>query len=184
MKIIFGFVGQMASGKDTAGAYLEQKYGGKNHSFSFLLADILKRFYLELNRDNYVKVSESIREKFGDDIMSKTLAEDIKNDTHQIISISNVRRPNDVKYLKNLPGFVLVEISADPKIRYERLTKRGEKSDDNNKTFEQFLADHQRSTELTINDIVKEATEHIDNNGNLEDLYEQLDGLVAKYKSV
>jgi len=182
-KIIFGFVGQMASGKDTAANYLEEKYNGKNFSFSDMLGDVLKRYHLELNRDNYIKASEAMREYFGDEIMSKTLAEDIKNDEHQIISISNVRRPNDVKYLKDLPGFVLVEISADPKVRYERLTKRGEKSDDNNKTFEQFLEDHKRSTELTIDEIASQATEHIDNNGSLEDLYRQLDELIHKYSN-
>jgi dephospho-CoA kinase len=94
-----------------------------------------------------------------------------------------VRRPNDVKYLKNLPGFVLVEISADSQTRYERLTKRGEKSDDNTKTYEEFLADEQRSTEITINKIAKEATEHVDNNGSLEDLYRQLDELIKKYQA-
>ena len=181
MKIIFGFVGQMASGKDTAANYLEKKYNGKNYSFSGMLADVLKRFYLELNRDNYVKISEGLREKFGDDLLSKTLAEDIKKDEHQIISVSNVRRPNDVKFLKDLPGFVLVEIFAEPKTRFDRLTKRGEKSDDNNKTYEQFLADHQRSTELTIDSISKEAIEKIDNNGTFEMLYQQLDELVERY---
>jgi len=181
-KIIFGFVGQMASGKDTAANYLAEKYGGKNFSFSGMLADVLKRFYLEITRDNYIKISEALREKFGDDLMSKTLAADISKDDHQIISVSNVRRPSDVTYLKNLPGFVLVEIFADPKTRYERLIKRGEKSDDSNKTYKQFLADHQRSTELTIDEIATTAKFKIDNNGSLEELYRQLDNLISKLK--
>ena len=181
-KIIFGFVGQMASGKDTAGDYLEEKYHGKNFSFSDMLGNVLTRYHLDLNRDNYIKISEAMREYFGDDIMSKTMAEDIKKDSHEVISISNVRRPEDVKYLSDLPGFVLVSISADPKIRYERLTHRGEKSDDNTKTYEEFLEDHKRSTEVTIADIASQATKSIDNNGTLEELHEQLDKLVSKYK--
>lgn len=180
-KTIFGFVGQMASGKDTAANYLEEKYNGKNFSFSDMLGDVLKRYHLELNRDNYIKASEAMREYFGDEILSKTMANDIEKDDHKIISISNVRRQNDVKYLSDLPGFVLVKIEAKPETRYERLTHRGEKSDDNNKTFEQFLEDHKRSTELTIDEIANQATEHIDNNGNFEELYKQLDELVHKY---
>lgn len=181
MKIIFGFVGQMASGKDTAANYLKEKYNGKNFSFSDMLGDVLKRYHLELNRNNYIKASEAMREYFGDEILSKTMAEDIKKDDHQIISISNVRRPNDVKYLSDLPGFVLVKIEAEPKTRYERLTHRGEKSDDNNKTFAQFLEDHKRSTEVTIEEIANQSTEQIDNNGSLEELYKQLDELVHRY---
>ena len=182
-KIIFGFVGQMASGKDTAADYLEEKYNGKNFSFSDMLGDVLKRYHLELNRDNYIKISEAMRENFGDEVLSKTMANDIKKDEHTIISISNVRRANDVKFLSDLPGFILVKIEADPKTRYDRLTHRGEKSDDNNKTYEQFLEDHKRSTEITIDEIANQATENIDNNGSLEDLHNQLDKLVQRYQS-
>jgi dephospho-CoA kinase len=182
-KIIFGFVGQMASGKDTAADYLEEKYNGKNFSFSDMLGDVLKRYHLELNRDNYIKASEAMREYFGDEILSKTMAEDIKKDKHTIISISNVRRQNDVKFLSDLPGFILVRIDADSKIRYDRLTHRGEKSDDNNKTYEQFLEDHKRSTEITIEEIANQASENINNNSSLEDLQKQLDALVKKYEN-
>ena len=183
-KIIFGFVGQMASGKDTAADYLEEKYNGKNFSFSDMLGDVLKRYHLELNRDNYIKISEAMRENFGDEVLSKTMAEDIKKDDHKIISISNVRRENDVKYLSDLPGFVLVKIEAKSETRYERLTHRGEKSDDNNKTYEQFLEDHKRSTEITIEEIANQATEYIDNNGTFEELHSQLDILVNKYQNL
>jgi len=182
-KTIFGFTGLIGSGKDTSANYLEKKYNGKNYSFSTMLGDVLKRYHLELNRDNYVKISEGMREKFGEDILAKTMSEDVKNDQHKIISISNVRRLADIKYLSAIPGFVLVNIDADITIRYERLLKRGEKSDDANKTFEQFVADHQRSTEISILEVMKYGTEKIDNNGTLKELYAQLDKLIEKYAS-
>ncbi len=181
-KIIFGFTGSIASGKDTAGDYLEKKHNGKNFSYSDMLGDVTKRFYLEFNRDNLIKVSEMIREKFGENIMAKTMAKDIEKDDHHITSISNIRRLADIEYLGKLPGFVLVSIEADLEVRYKRLTNRGEKTDDNNKTYEQFLEDHQRSTELSILEVVKQAKEKIDNNGSLEELHKQLDELVKKYE--
>ncbi|EKE07683.1 MAG: hypothetical protein ACD_18C00009G0003 [uncultured bacterium] len=180
-KIILGFAGQMASGKDTAANYIEEKYNGKNYSFSGMLGDVLNRYHIEKNRDNYIKISEAMREYFGEDILAKTMACDVEKDEHEIISISNVRRPADIKYLKEIPGFILVKIFADPKIRYERLVGRGDKADDNSKTYEQFLEDHKRSTEVTIEEVANQAEEVIDNNGSLEDLYKQVAEIIKKY---
>ena len=180
-KLILGFVGQMASGKDTAADYIEANYTGKNYSFSDMLGDVLKRYHLDKNRDNLVKISEAMREYFGDDILAKTMANDVANDEHEIISISNVRRPADIVYLEKLPGFVLVNIFAEPKTRYERLVNRGDKADDNSKTYEQFLEDHKRSTEVTIETVAQTATERIDNNGSFEDLYTQVDDIISRY---
>lgn len=180
-KIIFGFAGPMSSGKDTAANYLAKKYAGVNYSFSTMLKDVLERYHLEFNRDNLIKISEAMRERFGEDILAKTIAEDVKNDQNKIISISNVRRLADIKFLSDIPGFVLIAIDAEPKIRYERLVKRAEKSDDVNKTYEQFLADQQRSTETTIPEVMSKAQETINNDGTLENLYSQLDELIKKY---
>lgn len=182
-KIIFGFTGPMGSGKDTAANYLETKYNGKNYSYSTMLADVLKRYYLEINRDNLIKISEAMRATFGEDIMAKTMAHDLESDSHHIVSTSNVRRMGDIEHLSKLPGFVLIAIDADSKIRYERILKRAQRSDELNKTYEQFLADQQRSTEISILETMKHATEKIDNNGTLEELYSQVDALVKKYES-
>ena len=171
----------MSSGKDTSANYLAEKYGGKNYSFSTMLGDVLKRYHLDFNRDNLVRISEAMREKFGEDILAKTMAEDVKDDSNQIISISNIRRLADIKFLATIPGFVLVAIDAAPETRYERLVKRGEKSDDTTKTYEQFLADQERSTEKTIPEVMAQAQERIDNNGTFEELYQQLDQLIKKY---
>jgi len=180
-KTVFVFCGLMASGKDTSADYLKNKYQASIYSFSTMLGDTLKRFYLDFNRDNLIKISEMIRQTFGEDIMAKTMAKDVENDTNNIIVVSNARRPADIEYLSKLPNFVLVEISADPETRYRRLVNRSQKTDDSTKTFEQFMTDHQRSTELSILEVAKQATEKIDNNGSAEELHKQLDTLVNKY---
>jgi len=181
-KIIFGFSGLLSSGKGTVVKYLEEKHGAKGYRFSSMIRYVLDRFYLPHTRENMVLASEALREKFGDDILSKTMAEDVKKDNTELIIVDGVRRLSDIKFLMLLPNFVLVKIETDYKIRYERLIKRGENSDDNSKTYEQFLADHQKSTEITIPEVMEKATETINNDGSLEDLHNQLDTLVAKYK--
>jgi hypothetical protein len=42
--------------------------------------------------------------------------------------------------------------------------------------------DHKRSTEISILDIAKQATEEIDNNGSFDELYQQIDEIVKKYQ--
>jgi len=181
-KVIFGLSGLIASGKGTAAKYLEKKYQAGVYSFSMLLIDLANRLYLPNTRDNLVKLSECLRTTFGEDVLAKSIMQDVSRDSHSLIVVEAIRRLADIEYLKKLPGFVLIEIFADPKIRYERLIRRGEKPDDTTKTYEQFVADHQRSTELSIPDVTAQAAERLDNNGDLINLYQQIDALVNKYK--
>lgn len=182
-KIILGFTGQLSSGKGTATQYLKEKYNASTYRFSDMLGDALDRFYLDRNRDNFIKMSETIRGTFGEEIMAKVISSDVEKDNNNIIVVEGIRRMADIEYLKKLPGFILVEIFADPKLRYERITKRTEKADDATKTYEEFMADHQRSTELSILDVVKHADEKLDNNGSFENLYAQIDNIVKKHAS-
>ncbi|KKP89464.1 MAG: hypothetical protein UR94_C0035G0012, partial [Parcubacteria group bacterium GW2011_GWA2_36_10] len=115
---------------------------------------------------------------FGQDLMAKVMAKDVENSQSQLIVVDGIRRMEDVKYLRALPNFKLVSIESDMKIRYQRLLNRGENFDDKNKTWEEFLADHQLETELTILDTMKAADIIINNDGSLEDLHKQLDELV------
>lgn len=180
-KVIFGFTGLIASGKGTAAHYLEEKHQASTYRFSTMLRDILDRIYVEHTRDNIIRISESIRTLFGEDIMAKTMATDVEKDTGERVVVEGIRRLADISYLRELPHFVLVEIFGDPKVRYERLIHRGENADDTTKTYEQFLADHERSTEKSILDVIPLAKERIDNNGSEEALHAQLDALVKKY---
>ncbi len=181
-KIILGFVGLPASGKGTVAQYYQKKYGASTYRFSTMLFDLIQRIHLETNRDNLIKMSEAIRSTFGEDTMTKVMAKDAENDKHNLIVIEGIRRMADIDYLSRLPNFILIEIFAEPRTRYERVIKRSEKADDKTKTFEQFMEDHKRSTEMSIPEVAQHATEHINNNETIENLYQQLDELIKKYQ--
>jgi dephospho-CoA kinase len=181
-KIIFGFTGLISSGKGTAAAYLEKKYGASTYRFSTTLRDLLDLLYLPHTRDNLQDISTILRKQFGEDLLAKTMARNVESDKKNIIVVEGIRRLADIDYLAKLPGFVLVEIKADAKIRYERLTKRNENQDDKEKTFAEFLADHEKEAENSIPEVISHATEHVDNTGDFATLYKQLDELVVKYQ--
>lgn len=180
-KIILGFTGQIASGKGTVAEYLKEKYNASTYRFSTMLRDVLDRLYIEQSRENMQMISKVLRENFGEDVMAKVMAEDVKNDQGQVIVIDGIRRPDDVKYLKEVQGFVLVHIFSGMEKRLERIKARGENTDDNTKTLEEFKADHEREAEQKITEIASQAQEEIDNNGGFENLYKQLDNLIEKY---
>lgn len=177
-KIILGLTGEIASGKGTVSKYLEGKYQATSHRFSAPLRDVLKRLYMEINRANMQDVSRILREQFGQTLLAKVISEDVKNDPNKVIVIDGIRRFADIKYLKQLPEFKLIYITADIKTRHERLIKRGENADDLNKTFEQFIKDNQAEAELEIPEIGATADIKVDDNGTLESLYEQIDKII------
>lgn len=181
-KIIFGFVGLLSSGKGTATKYLSEKYHASTFRYSTILRDLVDRIYVEQSRDNLIRISECIRKLFGEDVLAKTIAQDAQKATGDLVVVEGIRRLADIEHLTKLPNFVLVEIIADPEVRYKRLVVRGENTDDASKTYEQFLEDHKRSTEMSILEVIPHAKERIDNNGDAESLYQQLDVLIKKYQ--
>lgn len=178
-KIILGLAGEIVSGKGTTAKYICEKHGGSSHRFSTMLRDVLDRMYLEISRENMQKISTVLRENFSDNILSIVISKDVEKDEHQVIAIDGVRRLADIEYLKKLSGFKLVYIETAMKKRYERIIKRGENSDDLRKTFEEFKRDHEREAELQIKDLKNHADFVIDNNGNLEELYKQIDEIIS-----
>jgi len=177
-KIILGFVGPIASGKGTTCAYLNNKHGAQIFRFSTMLRDVLDRFYIAQSRENIQAVSLALRQTFGDDLMAQTIANDVKNSTAEIIALDGVRRLADIKYLKEVTGFHLVEINAKQKIRFERILKRSENTDDNKKTFPEFQNDEKQEAELQIKNVTQIAEFHINNNSKLDDLYSQIDNII------
>ncbi len=182
-KIILGLAGEIASGKGTTAKYVCEKHGGSTHRFSTMLRDVAKRMYLEESRDNLQKISTFFRENFNSDIMSMVISKDVERDTNEIVIIDGVRRMADIVYLQKIPGFKLAYVDVEIEKRYERIIKRGENTDDINKTFEEFKKDNEREAELQIKDLKNKADFVIDNNGNLEELYSQIDKIIENCKN-
>jgi dephospho-CoA kinase len=180
-QLIIGITGLIASGKGTAASYLTERHDASAHRFSTMLRDSLNRYHLPHTRDNLVRLSELLRQSFGQDILASTMAEDAKNDSSRLVVIEGIRRIADISHLSKLPNFLLVKIISEPKVRYQRLIIRGENEDDNTKTYEQFLKDHKLPTEATIPEVMDLATEKLDNNLEIDSLKKQLDALIARY---
>lgn len=179
-KIILGLAGEIASGKGTVAQYLVDKYQAKAYGFSSALRDVAKRMHLEENRENLQKLSTIFRENFHDDILSEVIYEDVKKSDCEIIAIDGVRRMPDISFLQKLEGFKLVYLEATMENRFERIVNRRQNADDASKTFEEFKKDHEREAELQIRDLKAKSDIVVENNGDFEELYRQIDELISE----
>lgn len=177
-KIVLGITGKMASGKGTIADYLKDKHNAASYRFSTPLRDVLRRIYIEESRQNMQDLSLDLRNRFGDDLLASIIAGDVKNDDTELIVVDGVRRLPDIKHLRELPEFKLIAVTADQKTRWERMTKRGENVDDVQKTFEEFKQNEQNEAEQHIEEVSKTADFTIDNNGDYDSLYKQVEDIL------
>lgn len=180
-KLILGLTGQIGSGKGYIGEYLEKHYGAELFKFSTYLSRALDVMGLEQSRDNMIHISEGLRHAFGEDALSYAVARGATKSTATIALIDGIRRPEDLAGLSPLPQFELMAVQADQKVRYERIANRGEKAEESSMTWEDFLSQEQRSTELTVPKTMTMATLQIQNNGTTEELEQQIDALMAQF---
>src|SRR5665811_1741075 len=179
-KLIIGLVGPLASGKGVVKDYICEKYQAKSYKFSNPIRDVLKRLHIPISRENMQNISLDLRNRFGEDLFAKIIAKDVKEDETNIIVVHGARRLADIKHLQPLTEFKLISINADMKKRFQRVKGRNENEGDKEKTFEQFQADENRETELTIPKVMAVNDFSIDNNCNFEELYRQIDIIFAK----
>lgn len=180
-QLIIGLIGEMAAGKTTVADYLKKKHGAISFRFSDILADILDRIYIEKKRKNYQSLSTFLRTMYGDELLSQVIAQDVDKSDHHFIVIEGVRRFDDIVSFKKKPNFHLWMIDTKALIRFERLTTRKEKPDDQKKTWEQFQKDELEEAEQQISIIAKKTKTHIDNNTTRENLFTQVEEVLKQY---
>lgn len=179
-KLIIGLVGDKGAGKGTMAEYLSTKYHAVTFAFPQILKDILERLYISKTRKNLAELALALRELFGDDVLGQTIHKDIENSDTSTIVLDGIRYFDEVKLLKTFPVFYLVYITAEVKTRHERVKIRGEKENETQMTFEEFLEEEQLQTELQIKDIAKTADFKVTNNGSKEEFYFEIDTLMKK----
>lgn len=173
--VIIGLVGRQGSGKGTAAKILQEKYGAELFRFSAILRDIITRLAVPESRENFIKLSEALRQTFGEDVLAYAIERDAANSTAALVVVDGIRRIQDLAALEPLPHFKLIEIAAPAKTRFERMKNRGEKSGETSMSWEEFSEQEQAPTEITIPSVAARAWKAIENGGTTQELEQQLD---------
>jgi len=183
MKIV-GITGTLGAGKGTVVEYLKEKYGFVHYSVrDYLRQEAERRGYKEMNRDVFTAIGNDLRAKHSPsyiiDELFKTAAQNGQN-----AIIESIRTPGEVASLRTKEGFILLAVDAAPEIRYDRIVIRNSETD--KISFEKFLSDEQR--EMSTQDpnkqnlaaCIAQADFKIDNGGDLDNLYRQIDSIFAE----
>ena len=177
--MIIGLTGSKCAGKGTAAVYSKQRYGGIVYSMSTPLTDIARRLHMENTRVNLIAIVTGLRQQFGEDVLAKTLHEDVRADVPHLGIIDGIRMPSEVELFSTLPGFQLWYVDAPVEARYQRSLKRGEKVGESSMTFEQFNAEEEAVTEQQIRGLRERATVYIDNVNTMEEFMSRIDTLLS-----
>jgi dephospho-CoA kinase len=142
MKII-AIAGTNGSGKDSLGEILDKDYGFLFVSGADFLRKEAKKRKLPIEREVLRTISAEWRRKHGLGVLVDMAVALYKKEPgkYRGLVIGPMRNPGEAQHAKDLGG-ILVWIDADPKVRYRRITNR-QRSTEDKKTFEQFLAEEQ-----------------------------------------
>ncbi len=180
--MLVGLTGRNASGKTTVIEWFKSRGFGVN-SCSDSIRHWLRSNELEVTRDNLIEGGRKLRAMGGPGVLAEMLLDLIDEESNH--AVDSIRTPAEVEALRKRDGFVLLEIRAPRELRWERLLERGRTGDA--ETFEQFSM--QEESELVAHDesgqaliaTGKMADVVINNNGNVDDLYKQLEDFMEEY---
>jgi len=178
--LVIGLVGTLGSGKDTAASYIKKAYGARELRFSFILVNILRLLGIKISRTNLEWLANSLRSKFGEDVLTRAMKKAMKEISEApVIVINGIRMVPDFNWVKKLPNSKIVCVTAPAKLRWQRVRKRKEKTDDN-VSFAEFKKLNNISTEVHIKDFSKSADYVIENVGSLDELHRKIDQMMKK----
>lgn len=138
--------GTNGSGKDTVGQLIADEHG----FLFFSVTDLLRQECVDRNipivRSNTKIISEEWRAKYGPSVLvDKAIDEYNKvKSSYKGLVLASMRNKGEADKIHELGG-TMVWIDADPKLRFKRvqMANRTNRYSEDNKTFEEFLADEE-----------------------------------------
>lgn len=184
--IVFGITGTIGAGKGTIVDYLVEKFGFTHYSVrSFLIEEAQKRG-LPLNRDTYVELANSLRAQHCPSYITDQLYEQAMNQGTSAV-IESLRTPGEIESLRKNKQFYLLAVDALPELRYERIVLR--KSETDQISFQTFVENEAREmnsedpNKQNLKKCIQMADFLLKNDQTIQDLYQQLDQVIAQIVS-
>lgn len=175
--MIIGLTGSFGAGKGWVADYLVTDKSFAHFSArTFIIAEITKR-NLPVNRDSMIVVANDLRKEHGPTYIFEQLVGMAKEHGGDCV-VESIRAVAEARYLKEQGGIVL-GIDAPPELRYERIKKRGNETD--NVTFAEWRDQEIREsnpddpTKQDIFGALRESDHIITNDGDEDVLRAKID---------
>ena len=179
--MIIGLTGKNGSGKGEVARFLKER-GFEYFSLSDVIREELRKRRKAVTRENLIREGNELRKKFGAGVLAKRIIERIEMDRNYVID--SIRHPAEAKALKAQNGFVLLNITASPKVRFGRLKKRSRENDP--KTFEEFKklerveGKSAVGSDQQLNETIELADRAVQNPGTLKQLEAEVTRIVME----
>jgi dephospho-CoA kinase len=178
--MVIGLVGEKGGGKGTFAEIIKQiARGGVSHlRFSDILLDIAKLLDIpkeKITRGQLQELAQELDRIFGKGTLTKGMQKRIQENKGGLVIVDGIRWATDLEMIGNLPNSILVYVTANPELRWERVRKRKEKAGEGELTFERFMAEEQAENEKYIPEIGKVADVCIENNGTSEEFRQKVE---------
>jgi len=181
-KIIIGLVGETGSGKDTVAHYLKRRYDVQLLRFSLPLKKTLDLFFNKSSKEDQSWLYSTFKDRFGEDVLHQGVKRYVEQHDG-LMCVNGMRMMKDLDFIRSFKNNYIMYVTADQKLRWERVVGRGEKSDDN-QTLEQFKEfETTAETEKNIPTIGAQADFIIKNDGTMDDLLWQVDDAMKEILS-
>lgn len=173
---LIGLTGTNGAGKGEACAFFA-KQGYKVYSLSDLIREELQKKGLPITRDNLIETGNTLREKFGPDVLARRVLKRISGNA----VIDSIRNPKEVEHFRRQRNFILLAIEAPVEIRYERAKKRGR--EESASTLNEFQAKEaeemsNKTKGQQLHNCMAMADWTIINDGSLEDFHRKLEKFI------
>lgn len=175
MKLVIGLVGEKGSGKQTFVNFLRETLPNiRQVRFSDILTQTLMIWDIPNTRANLQKLSITMNDSFGSGTLAHAVEFNTTNETADIVILDGVRWKSDAQMVRKFHKNILVYVTADQKLRFERLKTSSEKIGEEGMSWEKFLAEESVQTESFISEIGATADIKIENNGSLEEFKQEI----------
>jgi len=179
MKALIALVGEKGGGKETFGNIVIELAQKENKTvtrcrFSDILNETLKLWNIETTRPKLQILSQAMDNAYGKGTLTKAVKSRFENNPADIVIADGVRWETDRQMIRSIFRNVLVYITADSKIRYQRCVSRG-RVEEGKKTLEDFMKEELAETEKYIPEIGARADFIIQNNGSEAELRKKVE---------
>lgn len=177
MTKVIGLVGEKGSGKQTFVNFLKEIAPNLNIRqvrFSDILAQTLILWDIPLTRPNLQKLAIVMNDAFGTQALANAAKFSIEGDTADLIILDGIRRQAEFELVRSMKNSLVIYITTDQKLRYERLKKRSEKVGEVGLDYEQFLKEESSKAESEIPKLSKKADLKLENNGTKDEFKKKI----------
>ncbi|MBX4189909.1 hypothetical protein KW791_01245 [Candidatus Parcubacteria bacterium] len=156
--VVIGIAGEKRAGKGTFVNMLARLHPVEVASSHRILAETAKALGLQETRKNLMLVSNTLKDIYGPDTLSGAMYKKISGLSGKVKIYDCIRWESDLKTVQLFPHNLLVYITAESEVRFERSRLLALEKKEEPLTYKEFCDQDQMPTERQISEIGQQSS--------------------------